>query len=75
MPAWYEGAESVLGCFIDPMSLPDPWCWVIWHWLHHHPDRVFLPQLDAPDRYLLSWDDLRDVMVGAGLLSAKVYIT
>ena len=59
---------------IDPWSLPDPWCCVVWHWLHHHPDRVFLPELDRPSQYLLSWDDLRDILVAAGILESKVSV-
>jgi hypothetical protein len=55
---------------IDPLALPEPWCWVIWYWLHRHPERVFLPEPDERGTYLLSWDDLRDILVAAGVLSS-----
>lgn len=59
---------------VNPMSFPDPWCWVVWYWLHHHPDKLFLPDLDEPGTYLLCWDDLRDILIAAGVLESKLTI-
>lgn len=56
---------------LDPMSLPDPWSAVVWHWVHHHPTRLFLPELDLPGEYRLTWDDLRDILIVAGVLEDK----
>ena len=60
---------------LDPRSLPAPWRSVVWYWLHHHPDRLFLPQLDGSGEYRLSWDDLRDILIAAGVLDSKLNMT
>lgn len=59
---------------LDPLSLQEPWRSVVWHWMHNHPTRVFLPELDSPAEYRLSWDDLRDILVVAGVLESRLSI-
>lgn len=59
---------------IDPMSLPAPWCWTVWYWMHHHPHRVFLPEVECPGVYRIDWDDLRDLLVTAGVLDSKLSV-
>lgn len=61
-------AEILRVEFLDLNSLPEPWCQIVSHWVHHHPDRIFLPELDCSGRYLLSWDDMRDILVTAGVI-------
>lgn len=56
---------------LDPMTLPEPWLLIVHYWMHHHPHRTFLPELDAPHEYRLSWDDLRDILVAAGVVDSK----
>ena len=57
---------------IDPMALPEPWCWTVCYWMHHHPDRVFLPSLECPGTYRIDWDDLREILATAGVLDRKL---
>jgi hypothetical protein len=59
---------------VNPRSLPDPWSLVVFYWLHHHPERQFLPDLESGE-YLLSWDDLRDILAVAGIMPASVSMT
>lgn len=59
---------------LDPHTLPEPWALVVFYWLHHHPHRQFLPELEDPHRYLLSWDDLRDILVAGGVLDRELAI-
>lgn len=53
---------------LDPSTLPDPWRLVVFYWLFHHPHRTFLPVYEDPHQYRLSWDDLRDILVVAGVI-------
>lgn len=57
---------------LDPLSLPAPWPVIVHYWLLHHPDRFFLPELGEPWRYLLSWDDLRDVLIAGGVMATEL---
>jgi hypothetical protein len=62
---------AMTGCveLVNPYSLPPPWNLVVCYWMHHHPNRTFLPELESPGEYRLSWDDLRDILVAASVLS------
>lgn len=53
---------------VDPMQLPEPWCWIVSYWIHHIPDRLFLPDLEDPTRWWLDWDDLQAIYTHAGVL-------
>jgi hypothetical protein len=59
---------------LDPLALPAPWPLIVHYWLLHHPDRFFLPELGEPYRYLLTWDDLRDILIAGGVVDSKVAI-
>ena len=56
---------------IDPLSLPDPFCWVVWTWMRHHPDMLFMPRLECPNPHSLDWDDLHAILVAAGILTGN----
>ena len=60
---------------LDPMSLDEPWRSLVWHWLLHHPTHVFLPELDSPGEYRLSWDDLRDILVAASVIPSAMTVS
>ena len=53
---------------LDPATLPAPWAEIVLHWVRYHPTRIFLPEPEDAATYLLSWDDLRDVLVAGGVL-------
>lgn len=59
---------------VDPLTLPDPWPVIVYYWIHHHPDRFFLPEREEPYRFLLSWDDLRDILVAGGVIDGELSI-
>jgi hypothetical protein len=59
---------------LDPLSLPAPWPLIVHYWLLHHPDRFFLPEPGEPCSYMLSWEDLRDVLIAGGVIASELTI-
>lgn len=63
-----EPDDSTPDGLVHVRSLPQPWAHVVVYWIQHHPDRLFLPDLDTGE-YLLCLDDLQDVLEVAGVLT------
>lgn len=59
---------------LDPLTLPAPWPQIVYYWLLHHPDRLFLPEMGEPCHYLLSWDDFRDILIAGGVVDSVLTI-